>query len=233
MKGGKFQVSNNVNFSKPKDLYAIPTYEDIHFQDYYLVSNPGKSITARYVRYLSPTSVANLPPNGGEGNIAEMTVFEIAPPTINLALNKPALLGSTISSSYPASNGNNGVTSSESNLELAHSDSSSTGNWWRVDLNANYELERIEIYNRTNCCIDRLNNAKVYIANGNLANPNGFDASKMTEIGTLTSQAHQTLNLPATPIARYVYIKAAGNNPLNFLELEAYGKDIPSSNLPF
>lgn len=63
----------------------------------------------------------------------------------------------------------------------------------------------------------------MYIANGNLANPNGFDASKMTEIGTLTSQAHQTLNLPATPIARYIYIKAAENNYLNFLELEAYG----------
>lgn len=152
-------------------------------------------------------------------------------PVVNLALHKPAIFGDDYNSDlYPASNGNNGVTSSGSDLELAHSGVTSTGNWWRVDLGANYDLERLDIYNRTNCCMDRLNNAKVYIARANLVNPNVFDATKMTEIGSLTSDKHQILDAKIFGDPRrgkYVYIKAAGSNHLNFLEVEVYGINSP------
>lgn len=35
--------------------------------------------------------------------------------------------------------------------------------WWEVDLGANYKIERIEIYNRSDCCADRLENFNILV----------------------------------------------------------------------
>ncbi|XP_063693608.1 uncharacterized protein LOC134825361 [Bolinopsis microptera] len=36
------------------------------------------------------------------------------------------------------------------------------GNWWMVELNQNYKITKVLVYNRMDCCQDRIDDAKVY-----------------------------------------------------------------------
>jgi glucose/arabinose dehydrogenase len=67
MIGGKFQVSNNADFTNPITLYTIPSNGALEFKDYYITSAIAGGVSAQYVRYLSP--------DNGYGNIAEITVY--------------------------------------------------------------------------------------------------------------------------------------------------------------
>lgn len=65
MEGGMLQVASDASFTSPTTLYTIPAGSlSGGFIDYYI---SGPAMSARYVRFLSP--------NGGYGNIAEMTVY--------------------------------------------------------------------------------------------------------------------------------------------------------------
>jgi hypothetical protein len=39
------------------------------------------------------------------------------------------------------------------------------GAWWQVDLGSRKKISKIIIYNRTDCCVDRLSNYQVTISN--------------------------------------------------------------------
>ncbi|WP_047547467.1 T9SS type A sorting domain-containing protein [Psychroserpens sp. Hel_I_66] len=67
MRGGKFQISNNANFSNPTTIYTIPSNANLNFQNYFISTGSTNGVSARYIRYLSP--------NNGWGNIAEMRVY--------------------------------------------------------------------------------------------------------------------------------------------------------------
>lgn len=77
MPGGKFQISNDPNFTNAVTLYTIPSSSSITFTDYEIFQKDwGASptgpftwaVSARYIRYLSPTN--------GWGNIAEIKVYQ-------------------------------------------------------------------------------------------------------------------------------------------------------------
>ncbi|MEO0473092.1 MAG: discoidin domain-containing protein, partial [Bacteroidota bacterium] len=38
--------------------------------------------------------------------------------------------------------------------------------WWEVDLQAEYDIDRIEIFNRTDCCKERLDNMQIMVRSG-------------------------------------------------------------------
>ncbi|WP_299212243.1 discoidin domain-containing protein [uncultured Dokdonia sp.] len=104
MRGGRFQVSDNANFSNARTIYTVPSNANLNFRDYYITGGSVSGIVARYIRYLSP--------NNGFGNIAEMKVYsssssersaDTETSALYLETTTPALSDQFILSPNPAS----------------------------------------------------------------------------------------------------------------------------------
>jgi len=145
----------------------------------------------------------------------------------NIALNKTASQSSTaygenVGGAAKAVDGNTySVWTGNSSNSVTHTNQQSNP-WWKVDLEGLYDISKINIYNRTACCPERLNGAKVYVGNTNSENPNDY-----TEVGTLTSSSTvQTFDGLSNKIGQFVLIYLPGNNKiLSLAEVEVYGQE--------
>jgi hypothetical protein len=97
--------------------------------------------------------------------------------------------------------------------------------WWEVDLGATYNIGLIKIWNRTDCCGERLNNFYVMVSerpfhssnlNNNLAQPGTWS---FHHDGT----AGRTTEVRANTHGRYVRIQLEGTNFLQLAEVEVFG----------
>lgn len=93
--------------------------------------------------------------------------------------------------------------------------------WWRVDLGATYDLTRIDIYNRTNCCNERLDGTKVYI--GSI---DSYTTSDFQQVGNNLNGGLAVQQLDFAARGRYILVSQndiQGTRILSIAELEAYG----------
>ena len=149
-------------------------------------------------------------------------------PVKNVAKGKKASQSSTAYSS-PASNAVNGNTSGKysrnSSNDITHTNDEN-GGWWQVDLGAIYDIDRIEIWNRTDCCWDRLKNFYVtrwaFPIGGNIKEGYGTSGPH-----AFTSGSHPSMNLPGEFIGRYVRVWLDnGTKPLSLGEVQVFGVPI-------
>uniref|UniRef100_A0A8W8J7F7 Fucolectin tachylectin-4 pentraxin-1 domain-containing protein n=1 Tax=Magallana gigas TaxID=29159 RepID=A0A8W8J7F7_MAGGI len=104
-------------------------------------------------------------------NMAACKYYEMKEETMNIAVSQPATLSSTYSASnYKASNANDNVLKCSSGLSTACSQLESQP-WLKIDLQAIYDVNKVTIYNRQDCCGERLHDVQINIIN------NGTDAS--------------------------------------------------------
>ncbi len=101
--------------------------------------------------------------------------------------------------------------------------------YWEVNLGRTYVLQQIKIYNRTDCCLDRLTNFYVFTTN----NIGGFASTDLTATrndpnvreyffaGGVDALAFALNNITAT----HIRIQLAGNNNLSLAEVEIIGAD--------
>ena len=116
--------------------------------------------------------------------------------------------GDNVGGAAKAVDGNtNSVWVGNSSNSVTHTNQESNP-WWKVDLSANYDITKIKVYNRTACCPQRLNVAKVFVGNTNSTDPNDY-----TEVVTLNSGYIKTLNL-TNATGRYVMVRIAGRNKI-------------------
>ncbi|MEM9203180.1 MAG: discoidin domain-containing protein [Actinomycetota bacterium] len=128
---------------------------------------------ARYVRL-------QLPPGGGEAlGLAEVDVIASNDPDTgdidndgipngsdlyitgtNVALNQPATQSSDWSGTLTADKAVNGDLTQSTGYAHTRDDEP----WWDVDLGAEYTIDGINLFNRINCCRDRLVTAEVLIS---------------------------------------------------------------------
>ena len=91
------------------------------------------------------------------GNVRRAPVIDQSGPSVtNLALHKRTVQSTTIldgASSRAVDGNTSGVWTENS---VTHS-ALGPGNWWMVDLGEEYLIQNIHIYNRTDCCSERLN----------------------------------------------------------------------------
>lgn len=126
---------------------------------------------------------------------------------------------SSTNNNLPASRAIDGNTSGNGESNITHTQNAND-NWWRVDLGAVYDLTRIDIYNRTDCCSNRLAGTKVYVGTIDSYTPNDYQQVG----GTLTaSVSMQQLDFTAT--GRYIMVSQhdKGADYLSLAEVEAYG----------
>lgn len=110
------------------------------------------------------------------------------------------------------------------NGSVTHTNSEANA-WWEVDLGRIYVLQQLKIFNRTDCCGDRLSNFYVFISD---------DPFQSTDLNTTMNQFGVDSfffdgNVDALAYAltkqsgRYIRIQTTGSEPLSLAEVEIYG----------
>ena len=98
--------------------------------------------------------------------------------------------------------------------------------WWQVDLGASASISSVVIWNRTDCCQDRLSDYWVFISDTPFS-PSDTPATLQSRPGTWSS--HQTsYPNPSTTIAasaqgRYVRVQLSGTERLHMAEVQVMG----------
>ncbi len=142
-------------------------------------------------------------------SLAEVQVFGLE----NISERKPATQSSDDQGAVAARavDGNPGGALSGSSV-------SATGNtskpWWQVDLGAVTPIGRVVLFNRTDCCGDRLSNFDIQVSN------DGVTWTPVVYVaGTAPAQSAHTLNATG----RYVRVQLRGTNALNLAEVLVFG----------
>lgn len=149
---------------------------------------------------------------------------------IGLNAEQSSLYGNSI-----ASLAIDGNTSGNGDTQVTHTAVGQENSWWRLDLGAEYNLTRIDVYNRIDCCSDRLDGTKVYVGSIDSYSPSDYQQFGNTLTG---STSRQQLDFNAT--GRYILVSQhdiSGSRILSIAELEAYGtineNPAPTGNSPW
>lgn len=143
----------------------------------------------------------------------------------NLAQGKASSQSSTANGGLAsrAVDGNtNGAWSANS---VTHT-SNSANAWWQVNLGNTYALNSIVLWNRTDCCANRLSNFYVFVSTSDMTGRSFSSLVNDTTVWRyrLTGQAPAKLHIPANVNGRYVRVQLAGTNYLSLAEVQVFGR---------
>jgi hypothetical protein len=190
-----------------------------------LTINVGRS--ARYVRVqLAGTNTLSL---------AEVEVMS----AVNFALGKPATQSSTLYTTAAAAvdgnrDGNFGSTS------VTHTNHTFQP-WWQVDLGTSQSLSTVRLWNRTDCCGERLSNFYVLVSDQPFVSTDLNTTINQAGVSNYftAGQAGTTTSINANRTGRYVRVQLAGTNALSLAEVEVSGSGklnvaqaVPGSTFP-
>lgn len=94
------------------------------------------------------------------------------------------------------------------------------GAWWQVDLLGTYNVGSVVVWNRTDCCADRLSNFTVKVST---------DGATWTTAANVPGVAAATTVLPMSQTARWVRVPLNGNNHLSLTEVQVAGVQLPGT----
>ncbi|WP_344659691.1 RICIN domain-containing protein [Catenulispora subtropica] len=178
------------------------------------LSNP---VTASKVR-LRITGSRSLPPA-----IATVGLFYDGR-VFDLAAGTPATSSSTVYGGVPTRAVDGDTDGTWADGSVSHTDSQANA-WWQTDLGSSRRLGSVAIWNRTDCCSDRLSDYWVFISDQpfdtaltpaqQAARPGVWSNHQSTKAGTPTR-----LNVNAT--GRYIMVQLSGTNYLSLAEVQAF-----------
>lgn len=143
----------------------------------------------------------------------------------NLALGKSATQFSPQNDAGKAVDGN--TDGNYNNGSVTHTNQGANP-WWEVDLEDVYDVTTIKLYNRTDCCKERLKNFTILISE----TPFGSDYANNVGVAFARNVPYfrETRTLTGNKRGRYVRVFINGNNKiLSLAEVEVYGT--PSVNI--
>ncbi len=144
------------------------------------------------------------------------TPSPVPPPAQNnLALNKPTNQSSTAFGGDASRAVDGNMDGTYNNGSVTHSDLEN-GAWWMVDLGAEYLIQNVTVYNRTDCCSERLSAMVLEAGRAEwpqrsvrAQRPIGAQPVSTAEFGTASG--------------RYIYIVSTSNNYLSLAEVVVTG----------
>jgi Domain of unknown function (DUF1929)/F5/8 type C domain len=183
--------------------------------------------TGRYVRVqLAGTNFLSL---------AEVQVMT----AVNLAPGKPATQSSTLYTTAAAAvdNNTNGNFGAASTTHTEHT----VQPWWQVDLGTSQNLDNIRLWNRTDCCGERLSNFYVLVSDQPFVSTNLSATINQAGVSAYHTPGQagvsHTINVGRT--GRYVRVQLAGTNFLSLAEVQIFGSGkinvaqaVPGSTFP-
>ncbi|ONI75444.1 hypothetical protein BWI15_06210 [Kribbella sp. ALI-6-A] len=144
---------------------------------------------------------------------------------VNLARGKPATQ-STTAHNAEASRAVDGNTSgSWGDNSVTHTAEPSTEAWWQVDLGRSEALSQLALYNRTDCCSDRLSNYWILTSESPITATSLAEARNTPGVTALrqTAVAGSPTSVDLDTTARYVRIQLESqSNPLSIAEVKLH-----------
>lgn len=97
--------------------------------------------------------------------------------------------------------------------------------WWQVDLGRSQKIDRIRIWNRTDCCGQRLSNFYVLVSDNPFRSGNLRPSLNQADIWKYYNQgtAGVSTEIEVNTFGRYVRIQLAGSDYLSLAEVEVFG----------
>jgi F5/8 type C domain/PASTA domain len=193
---------------------------------------------------VSEGRVAEQSPTAGSGRIAEDStvdlVVEAARPVpspvstpvptqrINVAVGKKTSQSSTYPGGLPSKAVDGNTNGNWAENSVTHTNSEANA-WWQVDLGAVHSIVQIKIWNRTDCCPERLSNFFVLVSNAPFTS-NDLN-STLSQPGVAAFPAPSQAGVPTTITVgkpgRYVRVQLVGANYLSLAEVEVMA-DVPN-----
>ncbi len=144
----------------------------------------------------------------------------------NLALNQPSSQSSVLFG-LDASFANDG-----NRDNLSHTESNGAA-WWEVDLGGIRNIDHINIWNREECCANRLAEYQIFISDNPFSSQNIVTTVNQNGVSNFfqsdAAQRPTRQNIGRT--GRYVRIQLIGTNYLHPAEIEVMGTNLGGSNL--
>ena len=174
----------------------------------------------------------------------DLTILVEDPPTggecttpSNLALNQSASQSSTYGDGVAsiAVDGNTDGNGSPwgAGASITHTQSDANP-WWQVDLGQQADIQQVNIFNRTSCCLDRLSDFYVFVSDqpfSNSATVASLLNDPQVSNAFFSGQAGASENISLTATGRYVRIMlSASNGPLHIAEVQVMGCPANSSD---
>ena len=166
---------------------------------------------------------------GGQGGGDSATVG----PRVNLAQGRPARQSSTGYGGDPsrAVDGNTGGDFMKRSVTHTAEERQP---WWEVDLGAVRSVERVVVWNRTDCCDERLSDFDVLVSESPIAGDDLEAARRGRTVWSrhVSGRAERKTDLPVGRPGRYVRVQLAGREHLSLAEVEVFGPGSPAAPAP-
>lgn len=173
----------------------------------------------QYIRiYLNQSGILSLAEVVVNGKLVNPTQ---ANKDLNVALGKPARQSSVFDFSI-ANRANDGDINGRSDAgSIMHTEGDNQA-YWEVDLGKNYLIEHVKLFNRTDCCQDRLNNFNIWVTSK-------LKEDMTTLVGPFAENEKKfdgpSKSFTNKKIGRYVRIELNDRNYLNLAEVQVYGTE--------
>ena len=168
-------------------------------------------------------------PGPGWGNAA-VTRFQLASgsPDLNLAMGKPAAQSSTLANAATTDAGRavDGKTDGFFYNGSVTATNQDPNAWWEVDLLASAPIGSIVIWNRADCCSERLDDYWVFVSDAPFR-PTDTPATLKSRAGTWSSHQtaapHPSVRLtPSGAPGRYIRVQLNGTGYLSLAEVQVF-----------
>jgi hypothetical protein len=146
----------------------------------------------------------------------------------NLAPGKPVLQSSTNYGGV-AERGNDNNTNGDFAMNSVTHTMSEQSPYWQIDLQAIYNLDHIQIWNRTNsCCMDRFVNFYVLVSDVPFTSGNLSNTLNQSGVWNKFTAAYPnpSIGIPINRTGRYVRIQFRDAGEMNLAEAQIFGSSI-------
>jgi hypothetical protein len=161
-------------------------------------------------------------------SLAEVQVFGTAQAPTNVAAGKSATQSSNYNSDTLAALAVDGNTNGDFAAGSVTHTLGETAPWWQVDLGAQYSVSQVKLYNRTDCCGERLQNFYVFVSAQPFSSTDPAQTAAepgvvSTFVGAATGAVPELYDLPLQGVGRYVRVQLTQPNYLSLAEVQVFG----------
>lgn len=153
-------------------------------------------------------------------------------PPINLALNKPATQSSQQAGTPSvAVNGNTNGDGQRNEITRTNTEEHP---WWQVDLGQSEPIERVNIWNQTDCCAHTLHDFYIFISDADLTGQsltqilNDQTVDRIYSAGVFSSTHPISITKQINSRGRYVRVQGATKESLGLAEVQVYSPPRPN-----
>ena len=158
--------------------------------------------------------------------LAEVRVLGSTATLSNLAQGRPVSASSVGWSGDPARAVDGNTDGYYGNNSVSHTQADAQA-WWQVDLGQSRQVQTVQLFNRTDCCIARLSNLSVFVSASDmsartLAQLKADPSVAQVQVQSLNGAASVTLPLAAQ--GRFVKVQLEGTDYLSLAEVRVLGQ---------